>query len=112
MSKQLTLEIAQKFLQDGTGDLDAFTSIDDAAAQALAQHEGDLLLDEQLRLALKESLLLNGLTSLSDAAAKALAQYEGDLSLDGLTSLSDAAAKALAQHEGDLSLEGLTRKIF
>jgi len=35
MSKQLTLKIAQKTLQDVTGDLDAFTSIDDDAAQAL-----------------------------------------------------------------------------
>jgi predicted DNA-binding WGR domain protein len=75
-------------------DLDGLTSLSDGAAQALAQHEGNLSLD--------------GLTSLSDAAAQALAQHEGHLSLDGLTSLSDAAAQALAQHEGNLSLDGLT----
>jgi len=95
MRQQLTLKIAQKFLQDEEGDLDAFTSIDAAAAQALAQHKG--------------TLWLYGLTSLSDAAAQALAKHKGgNLSLGGLTSLSDAAAQALAKHEGILSLRGLT----
>jgi len=118
MSKQLTLEIAQKFLQDGTGDLDTFTSIDDAAAQALAKHEGNLSLDGLTSLSdaalqalaqHKGSLYLNGLTSLSDAALQALAQHKGGtLSLNGLTSLSDAALQALAQHKGGLSLDGLT----
>jgi len=97
MSKQLTLKIAQKFLQDDTGDLDAFTSIDAAAAQALAKHGG--------------WLSLKGLTSLSDAAAKALAKHKGLLSLNGLTSLSDAAAKALAKHEGWLYLGKVESKV-
>jgi len=102
MSKILTLEIAQKFLNrnflkqlfGGGENLMEYTSLDDAAAQALAQHDG--------------YLDLGGLTSLSDAAAQALAQHKGDLSLDGLTSLSDAAAQALAQHQGGLYLNGLT----
>jgi len=52
MSKILTLEIAQKFLNPnlrkelfgGGVHLQVYTSIDDAAAQALAQHEGTLYL--------------------------------------------------------------------
>jgi len=96
MSKQLTLEIAQKYLQVDTGDLESilrgdlatFTSIDDDAAQALAKHEGEF-----------QFLYLKGLTSLSEAAAQALAKHEGWLCLDGLTSLSEAAAQALAKHE-------------
>jgi len=93
MSKILTLEIAQKFLNDPDGEsLGDYTSMDDAAAQALAQHKG--------------WLNLSGLTSLSDAAAEALGQHKRDLNLLGLTSLSDAAAQALAQHEGWLYLRG------
>jgi len=80
MSKILTLKIAEQFLDKGYN-LDHYTSMDDAAAQALAKHKGDLW--------------LGGLTSLSDAAAQALAQHEGSLELRGLTSLSDAAAQAL-----------------
>jgi hypothetical protein len=91
----LTLDIAKKFLEDSEGvDLQEFTSITDDAADALAQHEGDLV--------------LNGLISLSDAAAVALAKHQAELSLNGLTSLSDAAAAALAKHKGyGLSLNGL-----
>jgi len=100
MSKILTLEIAQKFLNPnflrqlfGSGvNLMEYTSMDDAAAQALAQHKG--------------YLYLSGLTSLSDAAAQALAQHQGGLYLNGLTSLSEAAAQALAQHKGWLYLRG------
>jgi len=70
MSKKLTLKIAQNFLNDPDGvNLNDYTSIDDAAAQALAQHKG--------------KLYLKGLTSLSDAAAQALAQHKGNLYLDG-----------------------------
>ena len=95
MSNQLTLKkIVQEFLQSNALYIEEFTSISDAAAEALAQHEGDLSLD--------------GLTSLSDAAAEALAKHKGLLFLDGLTSLSDAVAKALAKHKGYLSLDGLT----
>ena len=94
MSEILTLEIAEQFLKDGRVRLEDYTSMDDAAAQALAQHKGDLSLE--------------GLTSLSEAAAQALGKHEGGLWLAGLTSLSEAAAQALAQHEGFLSLRGLT----
>ena len=82
MSEILTLEIAQKFLKGGRVSLGDYTSIDEAAAQALAQQEGPFY--------------LRNLTSLSDAAAQALGKHEGTLGLNGLTSLSDAAAQALA----------------
>jgi len=90
----LTQTIANKFLATPDSmDFSGFTSIDDAAAKALAQHKGELS--------------LGGLTSLSDAAAKALAQHKGYLSLGGLTSLSDVAAKALASHKGGMELSNL-----
>jgi len=100
MSKILTLEIAQKFLKNPHGvSLDFFTSIDEVAAQALAEYN--------------RWLSLTGLTSLSDAAAQALARHKGTLDLSGLKSLSDspghsALAKKLAQDEGTLVLAGLT----
>lgn len=67
--------------------------LSEAAAKALAEHQGSLFLD--------------GLTTLSDAAATALAQHQGDLALNGLTTVSDTTAKALALHQGSLSLYGL-----
>ncbi len=96
--KVLTKEIAKQFLEDEDSavDLSEFTAIEDAAAESLSKHEGELYLD------------LSGLTSLSDAAAKSLSKHEDNLNLDGLTSLSDAAAKSLSKHVGDLELSGLT----
>ena len=44
-AKILTKQIAERFLKDEDSvDLQRFTSIEDAAAQALAQHKGDLYL--------------------------------------------------------------------
>jgi len=118
MGKILTLEIAQKFLNDPDGEsLGDYTSMDDAAAQALAQHKEILnlysltSLSDAAAQALtqhKGPLYLHGLTSLSDAAAQALGKHKGGLGLGGLTSLSEAAAQALAQHKGTLNLSGLT----
>ena len=71
-------------------DLDTFTSIDDAAAESLSKHKGDLS--------------LGGLTTLSDAAAESLSKHKGELSLYGPTTLSDAAAESLSKHKGHLSL--------
>ena len=95
-AKILTKQIAERFLKDEDSvDLQRFTSIEDAAAQALAHYEG--------------TLSLNGLKKLSDAAAQALARHKGGLSLRGLKKLSDVAAQALARHKGDcLNLSGLT----
>jgi hypothetical protein len=90
----LTKAIAEKFLKDEDSvDLTGFTSIEDDAAKALAQH--------------KRELWLSGLKSLSDAAAQALGQHQGYLRLGGLTSLSDAAAQALGQHKGKIALPRL-----
>ncbi len=67
MSQELTLKVAQKFLQDNDAvDLSKFKSIAAAAAEALGKHEGDLV--------------LSGLTTLSAAAAEALAKHKGSLS--------------------------------
>ena len=87
----LTEEVAKQ--ADLSTDLHKFSSIEDAAAEALAKRKG--------------TLYLSGLTSLSDAVAEALGKHQGTLALNGLTSLSDAAAKALAKHEGTLDLKGL-----
>ena len=90
----LTVEVAEQFLADNDSvDLSLFTSVEDAAAEALAKHDG--------------GLGLGGLTSLSDAQAEALAKHDGVLGLGGLTSLSDAQAEALAKHRGVLYLGGL-----
>jgi hypothetical protein len=59
--KTLTQEIAEKFLKDnGSVDLDQFTSIEEYAAEVLTKKKG--------------SLHLNGLTTLSKAAASSLAK--------------------------------------
>ena len=92
----LTVEIAEHFLADtSSSNLSQYTSIEDAAAEALAKHNGYLL-------------SLNGLTELSETASEALAKFQGNLGLNGLASLSDAAANALSKHEGYLLLNSLT----
>jgi hypothetical protein len=111
-------EVAQRFMKDeGSIDLSAASSIDEAAAVILSKFEGCLFLDGLTELSdvaaealskHKGDLGLNGLTELSNAAAEALSKHEGWLCLDGLTELSDVAAEALSKHEGDLALEGLT----
>ncbi len=121
-SEILTKEIAEQYLKAPSFHLGDYTSIDDIAAQVLAQHEGELW--------------LSSLTSLSDAAAQSLALHQGNIELWALTNLSDspghvqlasklakqkgcidlnklkcigeAAAQALAPHKGGLSLDGLT----
>jgi len=64
-------------------------------AEALAEHEGNLI--------------LNGLTTLSAEVAEALGQHKGRLSLNGLTTFSGEVAKALAAAEKwDGNLPALT----
>ena len=87
--KVLTKEIVGEFLKNADSiDLSDFISIEDDAAQILAQHKGDLR--------------LKGLKSLNDAAAYSLAKHEGTLWLHSVTSLSDPAVEALAQHKGEI----------
>ena len=71
--------------------LEGLTSISDAAAAALGNHDSNLN--------------LGGLTSISDAQAEAFAKHQGGyLALYGQTELSDDAAEALAKYEGRLSV--------
>lgn len=98
-------------------DLQYLTSLSDAAAEVLSNHEGELYLRglkslsdiaaEALSNHQGGLLCLDGLTSLSDAAAEAFGKHVGVLLLDGLKSLSDAAVEALRYHEGALVLDDL-----
>ena len=77
--KILTLKITEQYLADSDSvELMTFTAMEDAAAESLSKHKGDLN--------------FGGLTSLSDATAKSLSNYNGYFDLSGLTSLSDPAA--------------------
>jgi len=65
MSKVLTKEIAEEWIADEDSiDLDEFVAIDDAAAESLSKHKGELRL---------------GLTKLSDAAAESLSKHKGEI---------------------------------
>ena len=94
-AKLLTKQVAELFIEDcGKFDLSTYTSIEDDAADVLAQY--------------KRRLDLHGLKTLSDSAALALSKHKGPIYLVNLTHLSDAAASALACHEGHLQLWGLS----
>ena len=91
MSKILTKEIAENFLEDSESvDLYQFTRIDDTAAESLSNFEGDLN--------------LCGLTELSDVAAESLSKCKGGLNLSRLTKLNNVAARFMAGRKGRLSL--------
>ena len=87
-SKILTKAIAEQYLEDEDSvNTSHFTSIEDAAAQALSQHQG--------------WLYLAYLTSLSDKAAEALAQHKGVLNLsDKAKEPVGRARKRLAKKKG------------
>jgi len=114
----LNVQIAQNFLKwPNIVNLRRFTSINDAAAQALAGHEGRLFLDGLAELSVEiatalsaheGSLWLTGLTELSANTAMALSKHKGPLVLDGLFELSVEIATVLSTHKGPLSLGGLT----
>jgi len=116
----LNVQIALNFLKwPNIVDLHRYTSINDAAARALAdKHEGSLWLTGITELSAntatalskhKGPLILDGLTELSADTATALSKHKGPLSLDGLTELSADTATALSKHKGPLSLNALTR---
>jgi len=87
-------------------------TISDAVAEALADFNGELALDQvsQLSDAAAESLrrhpgkLSLGITSLSDQAAQYLCQHVGPLELLSLRELSEQAGCYLSRHTGGLSL--------
>lgn len=71
--------------------LGGITELSGAAARGLANHCGDLY--------------LNNLVALTDEAAQALGGHRGgELHLERLSSLSDSGARALAKHDGFISL--------
>jgi hypothetical protein len=94
-----------------------FIKINDAVAEVLALHEGELSLGlKELSAPIadalskhKGGLSLSGLTEISDAAAESISRLQGDLSLGGLTEISDAVADSLSKHEGSLNLDGLSK---
>lgn len=104
--------------------LDNIESLSPETAEALAVHEGVLVLnglvsiDPAVAAALAKrignrsnnrtgTLVLNGLPAISSEAAAALAAFPGELVLKGITELSPEAAMALATHRGRLHLTGL-----
>lgn len=104
--------------------IDRLRSLTPEAAEALAAHEGVLVLndlatlDPQVAAALAKrvgnrklnrsgTLVLNGLTRISQKSAAALATFSGELVLKGITDLDPATAAALAAHKGRLHLTGL-----
>ena len=104
IEKVLTKEIAEEWIVDeDSHDLGEFEAIDDAAAESLGKHEGNLY--------------LSGLTELSDVVARFMAGRKGRLSL-GIRQINDNLASYFANHVGLLELNQLqsitsdTAKIF
>jgi hypothetical protein len=106
--------------------LDNLASLTPETAEALAAHEGVLVLNDLTSLppvvaaSLAKrvgnrktkrhgTLVLNGLETLSTDSATALAAFTGELVLKGLTELPPDTAAALAKHQGRLHLTGLTK---
>ena len=111
------IALVEKLVQQDILDFGKLTSLSDAVAERLSQHQGPLDLSGLTSLsdaaaeALSKNkglLKLDGVTSLSDAAAQSLSKHEGTLVVSGLTSLSDAAAQSLSKNQGDLYLDGVT----
>lgn len=104
--------------------LDNIESLSPEAAEALAAHEGLLVLNgltslqPEVAASLAKrtgnskvgrtgTLVLNGLPSISREAAVALAKFPGELVLKAITTLDPETAAALAVHKGRLHLTGL-----
>ena len=106
--KSLTLEVIQEF-QDRIHDLrlSTFTSIEDAAADALPQYFKSEMISEGKIHPVFSPLFLQGLNSVSDRSARSLSKHRGYLSLSGLTTISDRTAKMLSRHRDTLHLDGL-----
>ena len=113
--------------------IDNIAALTPEAAEALAAHEGVLVLNDvsSLSPAVAASLakrvgnsqavrangstakrtgtlVLNGLETLSTESAAALSAFTGELVLKAITELPPATAAALAKHQGRLHLTGLT----
>jgi len=105
---------------------DNIESLSPETAEALAAHEGVLVLnglvslDPAVAASLAKrtgssktkrtgTLVLNGLPEISTEAAAALAAFTGEIVLKAITELSPETAAALAKHKGRLHLTGLVR---
>jgi hypothetical protein len=125
--------------QDGAASvlrIDNITSLSPETAEALAAHEGVLVLNDltslppavaaslakrvgnsnpvrsngsSLTAKRTGTLVLNGLETLSTESSVALAAFTGELVLKALTELTPDTAAALAKHPGRLHLTGLTK---
>ena len=86
--------------------LNGLTSLDPQVATSLAKRTGN---SEHKRDGIDRTgtLVLNGLPSISTETAVALAVFKGDLVLKGIRELSPEAAAALAKQQGRLYLTGL-----
>lgn len=86
--------------------LNGLTSLDPQVAASLAKRTGN---SEHKRDGINRTgtLVLNGLSSISTETAVALAAFKGDLVLKGIRELSPEAAAALAKQKGRLYLTGL-----
>ena len=121
MSKKniLTLEIAEKFLNDNDSVvLKKFTSLEDAAAEALSKCKGSLYLDGLTTLSKDAASLLAKVAPLpgefnclkfhslipSIDVAKQLAKYKGEQICFGLRSVDLPFVKEMAQFQGHLWL--------
>ena len=94
-AKILTLSEAEGFVAGTVLFLGTYTTIEDDAAQYLANSG-------------KNKLIINDLQSLTDASAAALSEYPGDLRLLGLKDISDTAAGHLAKHPNlNINLDNL-----
>jgi len=83
--KILTLEVAEAFVAGTVLFFGTYITIEDDAAQFLANCG-------------KNKLIINYIQSLTDASAEALSEYPGDLRLLGLKDISDTAVEHLAKH--------------
>jgi hypothetical protein len=112
----LTALVATQFLKDrNQASLLQYLTIDEAAAEILSGHDGNLALflrslSDAAAKALSKHvglLVLNFIPELSNAAAESLSQHHGNLYLKGVGSLSDAAAESLSRHQHNLSMTQL-----
>jgi hypothetical protein len=101
---------------DGTLSLSGLTSLPTKVAEALAVHDGEIVLPAKVLSvdaanaleSHKGDLSLVGSARLPEAIAEVLAKRSGALSLNHLESIDAAASEALVSHRGKLSLLGLT----
>jgi hypothetical protein len=120
--KVLTREIAEQLLKEKEPlRFEDYTALDDDAAEILATHKGELILDGLKEISDESAtsltnyqhednaLHLNGISKLFHSVAESLGKYNGKLiHLNSLVELTDITAASLSNFRGELSLTGLT----